>query len=77
MIELKKSAVLCFDGGTLTINRDGFGDDNGRGYFAFDEDNVEWVPHDERAGCYLQFALAPSEMAELRDWLNKQLEGSL
>lgn len=73
--ELKRSATLDFEGGMLTINLSGFGDKNGSGCFVFDEEDVQWHPHDEKSGCYLAVDIPRSEMVELRDWLTKQLEG--
>lgn len=70
--EIKQSAVMCVDGASLTVRRSGYGEHDGSGFFVFDEDDVEWQPHDEKAGCYLEVKLARSEMIELRDFLNRE-----
>lgn len=70
----RRSAVLSFEGGEVSINLSGFGAKNGCGRFIFDEKAVEWQPHDEREGCYLEVKLARSEMVEIRDWITRQLE---
>lgn len=73
----KRQASLSFDGGTLTIRLSGYGEENGSGWFTFDEDDVEWQPHDERSGSYLVAKAARSEMIALRDWLDEQAEGCM
>lgn len=70
--DLKYSAVMSLDGATLTVRRSGYGADNGSGYFVLDENDVQWQPHDEREGCYLEVKLAHSEMIELRDFLLRE-----
>jgi hypothetical protein len=70
--EIKCSSVMSVDGATLTVRRSGYCQENGSGYFVLDENDVDWKPHDERDGHYLEVKLAPSEMIELRDFLNRE-----
>jgi hypothetical protein len=63
---------MAVDGASLTVRRSGYGHENGSGYFVFDENDVQWQPHDEREGHYLEVKLARSEMIELRDFLNRE-----
>lgn len=68
----KRGSVMEIDGASLHVRRSGYGDKDGSGYFVLDEDNVEWLPHDEREGSYLEVKLAKSEMIELRDFLLRE-----
>jgi hypothetical protein len=68
---LTKGAVLSFEGGSLHIHQSGPRAEPGSGYFIFDENDVQWVAHDEKEGCYLEVKVARSEMIELRNWLNE------
>jgi hypothetical protein len=66
---LRREASLSFDGGTLIVHLCGHGAEAGSGRFIFDEANVDWKPHDEKSGCYLEVKVARSEIIELRNWL--------
>ena len=68
----KHGSVMVVDGASLHVRRSGYGDQDGSGYFVLDENDVEWRPHDEREGCYLEVRLARSEMIELRDFLLRE-----
>ena len=70
----RKSYVFSFDGGNLTVLGEGH-PEQGSGWFTFDEDEVQWRPHDEKDGCYLLANLPKSELIELRDFLNKHVTG--
>ena len=65
-------AIMVVDGASLHVRRSGYGEQDGSGYFVLDENDVEWRPHDEREGCYLEVRLAKSEMIELRDFLLRE-----
>lgn len=69
---IKHGAVMEVDGTSLHVRRSGYGEHDGSGYFVFDENDVQWLPHDEREGSYLEVKLARSEMIELRDFLIRE-----
>lgn len=64
--------VFCFMEGALTVVLgDGYAG-KGDGWFTFDEDVIEWHPHDEKSGNYLLAKVAKAELLEMRDFLNKR-----
>lgn len=71
MSELKRNEVCVFLDGSLTIKVEGHGEQNGWGQFSWDEQQVEFVPYDEKSGCALNFDIPKSELIELRDFLNR------
>ena len=66
---MKRSTVFCFVDGQLTIKTDGHGDQAGWGCFAWDEDQVEVIPYDEKPGSYIAVEIPKSELIEPRDFL--------
>lgn len=65
---LKQNTVLAFDDGLLTIKQSGHGDANGWGELAFHERQVEIDPDG-----FHKVEIPPSELRELRDFLNRTL----
>lgn len=65
---LKQSTVLAFDDGLLMIKQSGHGDANGWGELAFHERQVEIDPDG-----FHKVEIPPSELRELRDFLNRTL----
>ncbi|MCK1363511.1 hypothetical protein [Bradyrhizobium sp. 62] len=66
MSELKRNEVLCFDDGILTIKIAGHGAANGWATLAFQEKQFELD-----ADGYQVVEIPPSELRELRDFLNR------
>lgn len=60
----KVSPALSFEGGCLTINGQGYGDNDGAGTFAFKDDDLLWG-HGEDEG-YRYIHLAKSELEAIR-----------
>lgn len=60
----KISPALAFEGGCLTINGQGYGDNDGAGTFAFKDDDLLWG-HGEDEG-YRYIHLAKSELEAIR-----------
>jgi hypothetical protein len=65
----RRQHAFCFVDGTLTVLGDGY-HGKGDGWFTFDEDVIEWQPHDEKSGSYLVAKIPRSELIALRDFLN-------
>lgn len=63
--ELKRNSVMVFCDGKLTIKLSGHGAGNGWGEFAFPEDQIEMQDG------HALIEIAPSELRELMDFLNK------
>lgn len=70
---MKYSAVLSFEGGSLTIKRSGYADKDGSGDFAFKDADLEYDFENEARGATRWINIAKSELVELRDFLNKEL----
>jgi hypothetical protein len=70
---MKHGATLVFDGGNLQIKLRGFDAQDGWGTLTFDDDQIERVPLDGSYGCVGKIEIPPSELRELRDFLNKYL----
>lgn len=70
---MKTLQTLHFCDGMLSIKMTGHGEADGWGELVFDENQIELRPKEERSGNYAVIEIAPSELAELRDWLNKTL----
>jgi hypothetical protein len=64
--DLKRSEVLSFDDGLLTVRMCGYADGNGWGELAFHERQVEID-----ADGFHKFEIPPSELRALRDFLNR------
>lgn len=72
LFELKRSAMFCFEGGSLTIKLHGYGTSDGDGHFAFDDDDLQWERDHESPNTTTRWISVPaSELTELRDFLNK------
>jgi hypothetical protein len=67
-MELKRSETLCFDDGQLTIKVSGHGPTDGWGKLAFKDEQVEID-----ADGYHLVEIPPSELREIRDFLNRIL----
>lgn len=64
--------TLSFCEGALSVESE-----NGirkRAYFVFDENEIEWQPHDEKSGNYLVGRIDLDELRELRNFLTRVLE---
>lgn len=59
------SAPLSFDGGTISISRDG------SGYFAVNEREADWETDDESGSTCIVAKFSAGEAQEIRDHLNK------
>lgn len=68
-IHPRKTHVFCFVDGTLSVLGDGYVG-KGDGWFTFDEEVIDWQPHDEKSGNYLTAKIPHSELLALRDFLN-------
>jgi hypothetical protein len=66
MTELKQNQVLSFDDGLLTVKMSGHGGANGWATLSFKEEQFELD-----ADGYQVVEIAPSELRELRDFLNR------
>lgn len=66
---LKVTPCLSFDGGSLTIYQQGFGDRDGDGYFCFAEDELEFDQDDESGKLYRTAKVHNSDLIFLRDRL--------
>lgn len=75
MADLKRSEVLSFVDGTLTIKASGHAV-NGWGVLVFDEEQIEIKPHEEKDGGYVEIEIMRSELRALRDFLNRVLPPS-
>lgn len=64
-MDLKENAVFVFCEGTLTIRRKGHGEGNGWAVLSIPENQIEYDDG------HATVEIAPSELRELRDWLNK------
>ena len=69
--ELKRSEVISFIEGLLTIKVSGHGKTNGWGEFAFHERQV-----DIDSDGYHKVEVMPSELRELRDFITRVLAAS-
>jgi hypothetical protein len=65
--ELKHNSVFVFADGTLTIKRSGHGEANGWATLSIPESQIYW--EDGRA----EVEIPPSELRELRDFIDKEL----
>lgn len=68
---LKTAVVLSFEGGLLTINLAGYGEQNGSGRLSFKEEDLDWG-HGEDMD-WRSIRLPKSELEELRNFLNERL----
>lgn len=69
--ELKRGASLGFVGGLLEVRTEGYGRKNGSGTFIFKEDELVWGDGEDHGLLFSK--LLPSEIASIRDFLNKYL----
>lgn len=68
---MKRGEVFVFLDGTLFVKLDGHGAEKGWGQFVFDEKQIEHVPHEEDRGYSIAVDIPPSELIELRNFLNR------
>lgn len=69
--ELKRSEVLSFVDGTLSVKMSGYGRADKWGVLKFDEEQIETKPHDDRNGNYIEIEIPPTELLEIRDFLSR------
>lgn len=67
--DIKRNEVLSFEDGVLTVRISGHGPSNGWGEFAFHERQIE-----VDADGYHKVEILPSELREIRDFLNRVLK---
>lgn len=72
---MKHGHIFSFLDGTLFVMGKGY-DQPGWGQFSFDEEQAEFIPHEEKDGCRLVIDIPPSELIALRDFLNKRFPAS-
>lgn len=70
--EFKRSYALSFIPGEISIQTDGYGDGNGDGYIAVDEDELEFEPRESRSGNIAVLKIKKSEWLSIRDFLNER-----
>lgn len=68
----KYAYSFSFEPGCIEIKTAGYGDRNGSGHIAFDEENVDWEPKEDRDGSILVVRVEKSEWLSIRDFLNKR-----
>lgn len=61
----KTAFVLGFEPGILEVYGKEYGDKAGYGCLIFDEDDIEWEPHDDRNGGFFRVKLDRSELLEI------------
>lgn len=67
--EQKRYVAFCADGFGLNVYSEGYGDQNGHGYFVFDESQVEWDYSEGRNKGYGTTHADKEDLICLRDWL--------
>jgi hypothetical protein len=73
---MKCSETLIVEGASLTIHTSGYTDEEGRGYFCFDEDECE-TEYGENGKSYWISHTTNSELIALRDKLNEVFPAAL
>lgn len=69
----KFSEAFCFHDGSLMVKISGHGDSDGSGFIAFDDNALEYEPHEDNSGTTRFQNIPKSEMVALRDFLNRVL----
>lgn len=73
---MKYSAAFCFVEGSLTIKRQGYGERDGDGHFAFSDDDLQYEQDDCSSRVTRWIAINREDLIELRDFLNKEFPPS-
>ncbi len=68
-LDMKVSPALVLDKCIVQIKQQGYGDENGNGTFAFNEDNIEWERAEDSSDMYAIVYVARDDLLWLRDHL--------
>jgi hypothetical protein len=69
---MKKCHTFAFVGGAITVNGEGH-PETGSGQLAFDDDDLQFEPYEDRDGVSRFIDLPRSELIGIRDFLNRLL----
>lgn len=70
---MKTAPTLVFEGGSLEIRMQGYGEHNGDGRLVFIDDNLDWEHAVESSHVVRSIRAPKSELEAIRDFLNKML----
>jgi hypothetical protein len=70
---MKTSAAFCFHDGSITVKTAGYGDADGSGYIAFDDEALDYEPREEDSGTTRFQNVSKDDLVALRDFLNRVL----
>jgi len=68
---MKTSEAFCFHDGSLTVKTTGYGEADGSGYIAFNDEALDYEPHEEDSGTTRFQNVAKDDLVAMRDFLNR------
>jgi hypothetical protein len=68
---MKTSEAFCFHDGSLTVKMTGYDDADGSGYIAFNDEALDYEPHEEDSGTTRFQNVSKDDLVALRDFLNR------
>src|SRR6202030_1276922 len=68
---MKTSEAFCFHDGSLTVKTTGYGEADGSGYIAFNDEALDYEPHEEDSGTTRFQNVSKDDLVALRDFLNR------
>lgn len=71
----KSSVAFQFMGGTLCVYRTGYGAENGGGYIAMSEEEIQWEAHEDDAGHTAWMPVPHSELIAIREATKRPAAG--